>query len=107
MLLLASIPDGCSNLLFASFPGEIHSNWREIIAEGVADLGLPVRLNSPNTSHTDSDDCGAYILGMPEQRPNWDQIGASMNAVRTSTLLKDADIVVVRFGDKYRQWNAA
>lgn len=88
-------------------PGEIHSNWRDIIAEGVADLGLPVRLNSPNTSHEDSDDCGAYILGMQEQRPNWDRIGASMNAVRTMTLLKDADIVVVRFGEKYRQWNAA
>jgi len=78
-----------------------------VIAEGVADQGLPVRLNSPNTSHADSDDCGAYILGMQEERPNWDQIGARMNAVRTTTLLKNADIVVVRFGEKYRQWNAA
>lgn len=30
-----------------------------------------------------------------------------MNAVRTQMLLREADIVVVRFGDKYRQWNAA
>ena len=27
--------------------------------------------------------------------------------MRTQTLLRRADVVVVRFGDKYRQWNAA
>jgi YtoQ family protein len=87
--------------------GEIHSDWREIIAQGVRDLGLPVSLTSPNTSHEDSDDCGAVILGMQEERPNWDKIGANMNALRTKTLLREADVVVVRFGEKYRQWNAA
>jgi YtoQ family protein len=44
---------------------------------------------------------------MEERRPNWDKIGASMNSIRTKTLLEAADIVVVRFGEKYRQWNAA
>ena len=44
---------------------------------------------------------------MEEERRNWDKIGASMNNIRTKTLLHDADIVVVRFGEKYRQWNAA
>ena len=44
---------------------------------------------------------------MQEERPNWDSIGARMNQIRTSTAIRDADIVVVRFGDKYRQWNAA
>lgn len=87
--------------------GEIHSDWREVIADGVNTKKLPVTLTSPNTSHEDSDDCGAIILGMEEQRPNWDKIGASMNAIRTQSLLKEADIVVVRFGEKYRQWNAA
>lgn len=87
--------------------GEIHSDWREVIAKGVADKGLPVTLTSPNTSHEDSDDCGAMILGMEQERPNWDKISASMNSVRTKTLLAEADVVVVRFGDKYRQWNAA
>ena len=87
--------------------GEIHSDWRDVIAKGVADKGLPVSLTSPNTSHEDSDDCGAIILGMQQERPNWDKIGATMNAIRTKTLLQDADIVVVRFGEKYRQWNAA
>lgn len=84
--------------------GEIHSDWREVIATGVADKKLPVTLTSPNTSHEDSDDCGAIILGMQEERPNWDKIGANMNSVRTQTLLKEADVVVVRFGEKYRQW---
>ena len=87
--------------------GEIHSDWREVISRGVSEKGLPVVLTSPNTSHEDSDDCGAIILGMEEERPNWDRIGATMNAVRTQTLLRDADVVVVRFGEKYRQWNAA
>ena len=87
--------------------GEIHSDWREVISEGIAEKNLPVALSAPNTSHEDSDDCGAMILGMQEERPNWDKIGASMNAIRTQTLLKEADIVVVRFGEKYRQWNAA
>lgn len=49
---------------------------------------------------------GAIILGMEEKRPNWDKIGANMNNVRTKKLIKDADVVVVKFGEKYRQWNA-
>jgi len=87
--------------------GEIHSDWREVIAAGIQKKDLPVQLTSPNTSHEDSDDCGAIILGMEEKRTNWDKIGANMNNIRTKTLIKDADVVVVRFGEKYRQWNAA
>jgi len=87
--------------------GEIHSDWREVISKGVADKKLPVALTSPNTSHEDSDDCGAIILGMEEKRQNWDKVGANMNNIRTKTLIREADVVVVRFGEKYRQWNAA
>mmetsp|Transcript_10011 Transcript_10011/g.15103 ORF Transcript_10011/g.15103 Transcript_10011/m.15103 type:complete len:201 (-) Transcript_10011:99-701(-) len=87
--------------------GEIHSDWREKIAKGVEEKSLPVTLTSPNTSHEDSDDCGAIILGMEEKRTNWDKIGANMNQIRTKTLINEADVVVVRFGEKYRQWNAA
>jgi YtoQ family protein len=87
--------------------GEIHSDWREVIAKGVMERNLPVTLSSPNTCHEDSDDCGAIILGMQEERPNWDMMSAKMNAVRNRTLLLNADVVVVRFGEKYRQWNAA
>eukprot|EP00551_Chaetoceros_affinis_P017982 CAMPEP_0203721454 /NCGR_PEP_ID=MMETSP0092-20131115/4927_1 /ASSEMBLY_ACC=CAM_ASM_001090 /TAXON_ID=426623 /ORGANISM="Chaetoceros affinis, Strain CCMP159" /LENGTH=245 /DNA_ID=CAMNT_0050601355 /DNA_START=92 /DNA_END=829 /DNA_ORIENTATION=- len=87
--------------------GEIHSDWREQISKGVQEANLPVSLTYPNTSHEDSDDCGAIILGMEEERPNWDKIGANMNNIRTKNLIRDADVVVVRFGTKYRQWNAA
>mmetsp|Transcript_24900 Transcript_24900/g.37623 ORF Transcript_24900/g.37623 Transcript_24900/m.37623 type:complete len:209 (-) Transcript_24900:121-747(-) len=87
--------------------GEIHSDWREVIAHGIREKELSVTITAPNTSHEDSDDCGAIILGMEEERKNWDKISASMNAIRTQTLIKDSDIVVVRFGEKYRQWNAA
>ena len=87
--------------------GEIHSDWREQIAAGVEQADLPVRFDTPVCEHADSDNCGVAILGA-EDNPFWrDHKGASMNAIRTRTLLADADIVVVRFGEKYRQWNAA
>ncbi len=87
--------------------GEIHSDWRDRIERGSADAGLPVSFTGPVTDHGASDDCGVEILG-PEDEKFWhDHIGAGVNAVRTQTLLADADIVVVRFGEKYKQWNAA
>ena len=87
--------------------GEIHSDWRDVIAEGVEAAGLPVTFVGPVTDHDASDDCGVAILG-PEDKPFWkDHKGAKVNAIRTRTLLEHADVVVVRFGDKYRQWNAA
>jgi len=87
--------------------GEIHTDWREQIEKGCADAGLAVDIVSPVTDHAKSDDCGADILG-EESDPFWrDHKGASINAIRTRTLIGQADVVVVRFGDKYRQWNAA
>ena len=87
--------------------GEIHSDWREQIAKGVESAGLPVELMAPVTDHAASDDCGVNILG-EEAEAFWkDRKGAGINAVRTRTLLAQADVVVVRFGEKYRQWNAA
>ena len=87
--------------------GEIHSDWRERIAEGVREAGLPVELLAPVTDHSASDDVGAKILGEEEEQLWRDHKGAGVNAVRTQTLLRKADVVVVRFGEKYRQWNAA
>ncbi len=87
--------------------GEIHTDWREEISAGAAARGLPVEFSAPVTDHAASDDCGAAILG-PEPDKFWhDRKGAQLNAVRTRTLIGKADIVVVRFGEKYRQWNAA
>jgi YtoQ family protein len=87
--------------------GEIHTDWRERIAAGVREKSLPVTLLAPVTDHAASDDCGVNILG-PEDSGFWkDHKGAGVNAVRTRTLLGKADVVVVRFGEKYKQWNAA
>ena len=87
--------------------GEIHTDWRERIIEGCRSAELPVHFTAPVTDHDASDDCGVVILG-EEPNPFWkDRKGAGLNAIRTRTLIEDADIVVVRFGDKYRQWNAA
>ena len=36
--------------------GEIHSDWRERIRQGVAEAGLPVDISAPITVHEDSDD---------------------------------------------------
>ncbi|NWK54140.1 YtoQ family protein [Verrucomicrobiaceae bacterium N1E253] len=87
--------------------GEIHTPWREELENAVKALGLPVTFYAPVTDHAASDDCGAKILGA-EMNPFWhDRKGAGLNSIRTQTLLAQADIVVVKFGDKYRQWNAA
>jgi len=87
--------------------GEIHSDWRERIAAGVADAGLPVVLTHPVTDHAASDDCGVAILGAEDDKFWHDHKGAGINAIRTGTLISEADVVIVRFGDKYKQWNAA
>ena len=87
--------------------GEIHSDWREQITDGAAKSNLPVTFSGPVTDHGASDDCGVSILGA-EDDPFWhDHKGAKVNAIRTRTQINKADIVVVRFGEKYRQWNAA
>ena len=87
--------------------GEIHTAWREEIAEGIKAAGLDVQLSAPVTNHAASDDCGVKILG-PEESDFWkDHKGAKLNAIRTRKAIGEADVVVVRFGEKYRQWNAA
>ena len=85
--------------------GEIHTNWREDIAHGCK--GLDVEFTAPVTDHDSSDDCGVAIMG-PEKDKFWhDNKGAKLNAIRTRKAIENADIVVVRFGEKYKQWNAA
>jgi YtoQ family protein len=87
--------------------GEIHTDWRERIMAGTKSEGLPVAFSAPVTHHEASDDCGVAILGSEENKFWHDHKGAQMNAIRTRTLLEKADVVVVRFGEKYKQWNAA
>ncbi len=87
--------------------GEIHSAWRNEISDAVAKENFPVEFYSPVTIHENSDKCGVEILGDESDKFWHDHKGGKMNAIRTRTLLEDSDIVVVRFGDKYKQWNAA
>ena len=85
--------------------GEIHTDWRERIVDGAE--GLDVRFDGPVTDHDASDDCGVTILGAETDKYWHDHKGAMVNAIRTRRGLEQADVVVVRFGDKYKQWNAA
>ena len=87
--------------------GEVHSDWRERIREGTRKSHLPVVYSSPVTDHAASDCCGAEILGHEEDSFWHDHKGAKINAIRTRTLIRNADVVVVRFGGQYKQWNAA
>ena len=87
--------------------GEIHTDWRDELRESANAADLPLIFTGPVTDHAASDDCGAAILG-EEKSAFWrDHKGAGVNAIRTRQLLVKADVVVVKFGDKYRQWNAA
>ena len=87
--------------------GEIHTDWREQIIQETEKRGLPVTFLSPVTDHASSDDCGTSILG-EEEKPYWkDHKGAMVNAIATRTRINRSDVVVVRFGDQYKQWNAA
>ncbi|NDW45470.1 YtoQ family protein [Ruegeria sp. PrR005] len=85
--------------------GEIHTDWREQIVAGAK--GLDVSFASPVTDHAASDDCGVAILGAEPNKYWHDHKGAMVNAIRTRKSISEADVVVVRFGDKYKQWNAA
>ena len=87
--------------------GEIHTDWREQIAEAARALDLPVVFSAPVTDHGASDDCGVAILGAEDKKFWHDHKGAKINAIRTRTHIEAADVVVVRFGEKYKQWNAA
>ena len=93
--------------LIVYLAGEIHSDWRERIISGAEAAGLPVEFLAPVTDHPASDEVGAAILGA-EADDFWkDHKGALVNSIRTRTALERCDLVVVKFGEKYRQWNAA
>ena len=85
--------------------GEIHTDWRERIVTGAE--GLQVSFSAPVTDHDASDDCGVAILGAEDSKFWHDHKGAKVNAIRTRRGIEQADVVVVRFGEKYKQWNAA
>jgi len=86
--------------------GEIHTDWRDEIKRGAETAGLDVAFTSAVTDH-DASDAAGDCLGA-EPNAFWrDHKSSKVNAIRTKTLIQQADLVVVRFGDKYKQWNAA
>ena len=85
--------------------GEIHSNWREEIVMGCKDFG--VTFLTPEHIHANSDDIGKDVVGEQGSDFNNDNVSAKINSMRNHTYIKQADIVVVKFGEKYKQWNAA
>ena len=87
--------------------GEIHSNWRQEIIDLCNKENLEISFSSPITNHEASDNCGVQILGNEEKNFWKDNKGANINSIKTRKSIKDCDIVVVKFGEKYKQWNAA
>ena len=87
--------------------GEIHTNWRDEIINKCKDLNLNITFYSPVTDHELSDDVGLKILGNEEKKFWHDNKSAKINAIKTRSSIKKSDIVIVRFGEKYKQWNAA
>ena len=86
--------------------GEIHTDWRKQIIEGAVALELPITFTSAITDH-DASDAAGDMLG-PVSDGFWrDHKSAKVNAIRTKTLIHKCDLAVIRFGDKYKQWNAA
>jgi YtoQ family protein len=86
--------------------GEIHTDWREQIRSGAASLDLPVTFTSAVTDHEASDAAGD-LLGAEDTNFWRDRKSSKVNSIRTKTLIEHCDIAVVRFGDKFKQWNAA
>ncbi len=87
--------------------GEIHSDWRDDIIQLTKKNDLNVNFSSPVTDHDASDNCGVEILGSEETQFWKDNKGAKLNAIRTRKEIDNSDIVIVKFGEKYKQWNAA
>ena len=96
-----------NNNLNVFLSGEIHTDWREEIMDQSKNQNLSINFFSPETNHANSDDCGVSILG-PENDKFWhDYKGASINSINNSICIKKSDIVIIKFGEKYKQWNAA
>ena len=93
--------------LIVYLSGEIHTDWRDEIVQKSKNLNLPIEFLYPNINHELSDDVGVKILGKEDKKFWHDHKSAKINSIRNKNAIERADIVVVRFGKKYKQWNAA
>ena len=96
-----------NNNLNVFLSGEIHTDWREEIIDQSKNQNLPINFFSPETNHANSDDCGVSILRAENDKFWHDYKGASINSINNSLNIKKSDIVIIKFGEKYKQWNAA
>ena len=87
--------------------GEIHTNWRDEIVNKCNEENLDIEFSSPITNHELSDDVGVKILGNENKKFWHDNKSAKINAIKTRLSIEKSDIVIIKFGDKYKQWNAA
>ena len=94
-------------MLVVYLAGEIHSNWRQEIIELCEKEKLKIKFTFPVTDHETSDNCGVEILGEEEKNIWKDRKGANINSIITKKSIQDCDIIIVKFGEKYKQWNAA
>ena len=94
-------------MLSVYLAGEIHSNWREEIIQLCEKEKLDIKFTSPITDHEASDNCGVEILGVEEKNFWKDRKGANINSIRTKKSIQDCDVIIVKFGEKFKQWNAA
>ena len=86
--------------------GEIHSDWRQKIMQGAKEQGLDITFTSAVTEHEASDAAGD-VLGKNDDGFWRDHQSSKVNAIRTKNMIQKCDIAIIRFGDKYKQWNAA
>ena len=86
--------------------GEIHSDWRQKIMQGAKAHGLAITFTSAVTEHEASDAAGD-VLGENDNEFWRDHQSSKVNAIRTKNMIQKCDIAIIRFGDKYKQWNAA
>ncbi len=84
--------------------GEIHTDWRQQVIEGCE--GSDISFSSAVTNHEASDAAGD-MLGNEEKSFWRDHKSAKVNAIRIKTHIEKCDVAVIRFGEKYKQWNAA
>jgi len=86
--------------------GEIHTDWRQQIKDGCTERNLSIEFTSAVTDHESSDAAGD-LLGAEDKNFWRDHKSSKVNAIRTKTLIERCDVAIIRFGDKYKQWNAA
>lgn len=86
--------------------GEIHSDWREQITQGCEASQLPITFTTAVLDH-DASDAAGDVLRESESNFWRDHQSSKVNAIRIKTMLDNCDVAIIRFGNKYKQWNAA